>query len=181
MKLNNVEVGRRYARALFDYAQENGKEQAVLEELQILQQVYEQVPSLGAILTDARLTLTEKQALLKKLQQKFSKIIQVFLQLLLDYRRLNALPEIVAAYLKLFDEKTATYAVTVTSAVTLDQDQLHELQAAVKQRFHAQTVVVQTQIDPEIIGGIIIRVGDQVIDGSIRTRIKQLNQALLNN
>ena len=173
MKLNKEEIGRRYARALFEYAGEERQYEPILEELLQLEQVYQQIPDLKNIFSDARLSVLKKQ--------NVSPIMQRFLQLLFDYQRLDILPEVVTAYQQRFDQMTKTYHAVITSAVELDDQQVTRLQAALATRLGANQVLVETKVDPEIVGGIITQIGDQIVDGSIRTRLQHLNQVLLNN
>ncbi|WP_181190197.1 ATP synthase F1 subunit delta [Bombilactobacillus bombi] len=181
MKLSNDEVGRRYGRALFEFALEQKQEQAILKELQELAEVYKQVPELGDILTDARLSKLEKEKVLATLTNSASKIMQNFLKLAFAYRRLNAIPETAAAYEKLYDKFTGTYDAIITSAVELSSQQVENLKTALAKRLAAQSINVTTNVNPALIGGVIIQVGDQVIDGSIATRIKKINRVLLND
>lgn len=181
MKLNKEEIGRRYARALFEYAGEERQYEPILEELLQLEQVYQQIPDLKNIFSDARLSVLKKQKLVDLMQQNVSPIMQRFLQLLFDYQRLDILPEVVTAYQQRFDQMTKTYHAVITSAVDLDDQQVTRLQAALATRLGANQVLVETKVDPEIVGGIITQIGDQIVDGSIRTRLQHLNQVLLNN
>ena len=66
-------------------------------------------------------------------------------------------------------------------SVELDDQQVTRLQAALATRLGANQILVETKVDPEIVGGIITQIGDQIVDGSIRTRLQHLNQVLLNN
>ncbi|AXX64684.1 F0F1 ATP synthase subunit delta [Bombilactobacillus bombi] len=181
MKLSSDEIGRRYGKALFEFAQEQNQKQAILEELQALTEIYRQVPDLGAVLTDARLSTIEKQKILTTLTNSASKIMQNFLKLAFEYRRLNAIPEITAAYEKLYDESTGTYDATITSAVKLNSQQVENLKKALTKRISAKTINITMKIDPSIIGGVIVQVGSQIIDGSIATRIRGINRVLLND
>ncbi|UQS82673.1 F0F1 ATP synthase subunit delta [Bombilactobacillus folatiphilus] len=181
MKLNKDEIGRRYGRALFEFASEQAQQKAILDELVAIEQIYEQVPDLGNILTDARLSSLEKQSLLDLIQKNASSIMQHFLQLLFDYRRLDCLSAIKDFYQTLYDQADSIYDATVTSAIDLNTRQKNLLMQAIAQQFGAKKVRLEIQINPEIMGGLIIRVGDQIIDGSVASRLKKMSQALLNS
>lgn len=181
MKLSNIEIGRRYGKALFEFALEQKQENKILDELHVLKKIYEKIPDLGEILTDARLGSLQKKQLLTKITDSASKIMTNFLQLLFEYRRLNVLPEIIAAYEQFYDEFTGTYNAHVIAAVELNAEQLDNLRQALKRRLVAQKINLTTEVDKTIIGGLIVKVGDQIIDGSIASRIKKLNRVLLNN
>lgn len=181
MKLSNIEIGQRYGKALFEFALEQKQENAILDELYALMEIYKQIPDLGEILTDARLQNVEKKQLLMKITDSASEIMTNFLQLLFEYRRLNVLPEIVTAYEKLYDKFTGTYNAHIIAAVELNAEQLDSLRQALKERLNAQKINLTTEVDKTIIGGLIVKVGGQIIDGSIASRIKKLKRVLLND
>lgn len=181
MKLSNDELGIRYSRALLDVASEKNQQKEVMDELNEIDSVFENNPQLGDILTESHLPLSEKQKILDIVKQNASTLTQNFLQLLYDNSRLYAFTDIVAACQKRYDKNTSTCEATVTSAVKLDSDQLASLKKAIAQRLNAKTIVVTTKVDPAIIGGVIVEVGDKVIDGSVKTKIRNLHNALLSN
>lgn len=101
-----------------------------------------------------------------------------FLKLLLEYRRVSVLPEISEHFEVLKAGIENTIDVTVTSATSLSQAQQKTLIDALKTRF-GRDVNLQTEIDENLIGGAIIRAGDVVIDGSLRSSLKGLANALI--
>jgi F-type H+-transporting ATPase subunit delta len=101
-----------------------------------------------------------------------------FLKLLLEYGRVDVLPEISDRFDALKAEVENTVEVTVTSASALSPDQLGEIEAALKSRL-GRNVDLSTEIDEDLIGGAVIRAGDVVIDGSVRARLEGLANALV--
>jgi F-type H+-transporting ATPase subunit delta len=101
-----------------------------------------------------------------------------FLKLLLEYRRVPVLPEISEHFEALKAGVENTIDVTITSASALGQAQQEALVAALKERF-GRDVNLQTEIDENLIGGAVIRAGDVVIDGSMRSSLKSLANALI--
>jgi F-type H+-transporting ATPase subunit delta len=100
-----------------------------------------------------------------------------FLKLLLEYGRVDVLPEIAERFNVLKDEVENTVEVTVTSAVPLSDERLAAIGRALETRF-GRKVDLDTQLDEELIGGAVIRAGDVVIDGSLRARLKGLAGAM---
>lgn len=101
-----------------------------------------------------------------------------FLKLLLEYRRVSVLPEISEHFEKLKAGAENTIDVTITSAAALSQAQQESLVEALKMRF-GRDVILQTEIDENLIGGAVIRAGDVVIDGSLRSSLQGLANALI--
>ncbi|MHB8535623.1 MAG: F0F1 ATP synthase subunit delta [Sulfuricaulis sp.] len=96
-----------------------------------------------------------------------------FIRLLVENRRLNLLPEIVVQYATLKAEAEARVEATVVSAFPLEAAQILTLGAALKRKF-GRDVNLTTQVDKSLVGGIVIRAGDLVIDGSVRGRLQEL-------
>ncbi len=100
-----------------------------------------------------------------------------FLRLLLEYGRVDVLPEIAERFNALKDEVENTVEVTVTSAAPLSKERLAGIGKALEARF-GRKVDLATQLDEELIGGAVIRAGDVVIDGSLRSRLRGLASAM---
>lgn len=100
-----------------------------------------------------------------------------FLKLLLEYDRVDVLPEIAERFNALKDEVENTVEVTVTSAAPLSEERLAAIGKALEERF-GRKVDLETRLDEELIGGAVIRAGDVVIDGSLRARLKGLASAM---
>ncbi|MFP5419435.1 MAG: F0F1 ATP synthase subunit delta [Gammaproteobacteria bacterium] len=100
-----------------------------------------------------------------------------FVKVLAENDRLTLLPEISAQFETLKAEAEGVVEATITSAQALTQAQVDELVAGLKARFN-RSVTVQVAVDPELIGGAIIAIGDQVIDGSVKGRLQRMSFAL---
>ena len=96
-----------------------------------------------------------------------------FARLLVEYRRLSLLPEIISQFEALRAEAEARVEATVTSAFTLEPEQLKTLREALKRKL-GREVNLTAQVDKTLMGGIVIRAGDLVIDGSVRGRLAEL-------
>lgn len=100
-----------------------------------------------------------------------------FVKVLADNDRLTLLPEISAQFETLKAEAEGVVEATITSAQELTQAQIDELVAGLKAKFN-RSVNVEVAVDPELIGGAIIAIGDQVIDGSVKGRLQRMSFAL---
>jgi len=101
-----------------------------------------------------------------------------FLKVLMHYRRLPLLPEISAQFETLKRASEHKVKVNVTSAVALEQQQLDTLAERLKKRFGSD-IEMETGIDDSLIGGLVVRAGDKVIDASVRGRLEQLGRSLV--
>ncbi|UQS83844.1 ATP synthase F1 subunit delta [Bombilactobacillus thymidiniphilus] len=179
MKLSNLEVGQRYARALFEVASKNKQQEDILQELVGISQVYQEIPNLGVVLTSNELALSDKQAILDLIKKNASSLMQNFLQMLFDYRRLEDFTAIMHAYTVLYDKKSGVGHVKVQTALALSNEQQQALKQALKKRFNLQQVSLQIQVVPEILGGLIIQFNNVIIDGSVQKKLQQISRVLL--
>ena len=101
-----------------------------------------------------------------------------FLKLLLEFGRVDVLPEIADRFDALKAEAENTVEVTVVAAAELSAEQVSEIESALKNRL-GRNIMLSTEIEEELIGGAVIRAGDVVIDGSVRARLEGLSNALI--
>jgi F-type H+-transporting ATPase subunit delta len=174
-------VGRRYARALFELGLARGTFEAFGHELGGLAEIYAGSPELRQTLENPVFKLDQRRAVLAKLLPSVAPSVEVrnFALMLLERRRLVALPVIARAYAEMVDVKLGRVRATVTSAQPLDAATQTQVQAALEKRT-GKKVLLTTGVDPSLIGGIVARVGDLVFDGSLRTRLATLQSRILN-
>lgn len=179
MALTNATVAPRYARALFEAAQETDQLQAVSEELDSLRQVMTQNPNLLATLTAVTVKLEDKQALIDTLKSEASSLVANLLQVTFDYGRIAALPFIFADFDQRYADAIGQLDATVTTAVALTDGQQTALRQAIANKFHAHTVQLTTKVDASLLGGVKVQTRDALIDGSVATRLGKLRAQLL--
>lgn len=178
MPLSKYAVGTRYGRALFDLAEEHQIIDDINSQLITLRELVETNPRMLKMLADKDVNCEQKQQLLKTLQQPFSVFIQNLLQMLYDYGHIDDLLAVIDDYQQRFDQANDRIHATVITAVSLSTTQEQAMQQALIKRFNAKEVVLEQQIDKQIIGGVIVRVKDIIIDGSLVTRIANLKNYL---
>lgn len=181
MGLSKFQVGKRYSKALYEVAEERNSVEEILDDLKALKTIYQQNPNLGFALAGRSITKTEKQKILDTLKTPFGELMQNFLSLLFERGRLNDLVEIADAYIKKYDDANGIVEVTVTSTIELTPEQEASLRDVIAKRFSIKQANLTKIVDPSIIGGVVIRVGDQVIDGSVLKRFTAIKNLLLVN
>ncbi|AIM25265.1 ATP synthase F1 subunit delta [Melissococcus plutonius] len=179
MKLDKFTVGRRYGKALFELAIEKNEIENIYQDLLSLREIYHQIPDLGNMLSDVRLTLDEKKQIVQPLFDNFTGITLNFLRVVYNYGRMNDLLLMIDEYERRFDEHESLILGTVITAVPLtkEQHQLTEKKAA-KILGYKQAQFINL-IDPTIIGGAIIEANHKVIDGSVHSQLLKMQQLLL--
>jgi len=181
MAFHDGPVARRYARALFEIGDAKGALEAFGRELGALADTYAGAPELQQTLENPVFRLEQRRRVLETLLPRLapSRELRNFALLLLERGRIGLLPAVGRAFAGMVDQKLGRVQATVTSAKPLDAT----TQAAVTRALEKRTgkkVVVATAVDPDLIGGLVARVGDLVFDGSLRTRLETLRNRVLN-
>lgn len=174
------QVGRVYAEALYQAAEKQNAAAEVLGELESLTEgVFAQDPGLELFFSSASVNREHKaKALRGAFEGRASSVFLDFLGVLNAHDRLDMLRPIAASYRALHDRKTHHVVVEVTSAVPLTDDERDRLKGDM--RALGQLVpVLKENIDPDILGGLIVRVQDWVYDASVRTRLATAKNHLI--
>lgn len=169
----------RYASALFDLASENGKVTPVESDLATLAAALDESGDLAALTTNPQLSrAAQAQAIAAVAKQlKLNPLTANFLGVLAGNRRLGKLPAIISAFKAIAAAQRGEVTATVTSAHPLSEDQLAALKTKLTAR-EGRTVMLTAAVDPELLGGLVVTIGSQRIDASIRTRLNSLAQAM---
>jgi len=174
-------LARRYARAMISLADETGQTDLFAQQMAAFLEVVQQDGGLlGSVLGNPGLTTIERRAVLDRVLERLSLHVHVgsFLKLLVDKNRFAHLAEILPAYLGMADEQANRARATVTTARPLDA----AMAARVKASLEASTgrsVILTQAVDPRVIGGMVVRLGDTIYDSSIRARLASVEAALL--
>lgn len=171
-------LARPYAKAAFAYASEQNATDLWSQALQLLSAAV-QDEAFSAYLNRPELTPAEQVGLFSKvLGEDQNPAVSNFLTLLAENDRLVLLPEIATEYEQLKSQNNNTLEVEIESAFPLDAKQEHILAHALEKRFNAAVRVTVT-VKPELIAGVVIRAGDQVIDDSALNKLEKMRTRLL--
>jgi F-type H+-transporting ATPase subunit delta len=175
-------VARRYAKALFELGVDAGALKPLVAEVTTIAQAYAASGELRATLDNPLLAHDAKRGILVSLADAagVSTIVKNALLLLLDRRRLHALPAIAQLLTEMGDLREGILRAEVTTAARLPE----EYYARLAKKLEAMTgkrVVIDRHEDPSLIAGVVTRIGDLVIDGSLRARLHEMTNALLPN
>jgi F-type H+-transporting ATPase subunit delta len=169
-------VARRYAQAYFDLAQEAGAIDAWGRELERVDEALED-PEVSRALANPRLRGEQRSRLIEALLRGTMPQAANLVRLLLEHGRIAALPQVVAHYRRLADRASGVVRAEVVTAVPVDETLTARIKRALSERLGGAVETTVRQ-DPGILGGLVVRIGDRVIDASVRTRLQQLRAAL---
>jgi len=167
-----------YAGALLDLAFEKGVHAEVLAELKAFEQVLGRVPQFVAFLNTPRIRREAKADVLAKVfGNRVSDYTLNFFRVVVDKRRQHLLPKMIAAFVDGYHERMGEVVVQVQSAVALEDGQKQRLARALKKKFDKE-VILEERVNPRLLGGLVMRVGDTRIDGSLRSRLEAVGARL---
>lgn len=167
-----------YANAIFALANAEGELERVEDEILTVAQAVEGSAELRSALTDPQLPVDRKQAIIDGIIGGRSSSLTVgVVQLIVAQGHASELPAIAKAFLEVAAASRQKALAEVRSAVPLDDETVKRLAAALS-RATDRDVEVKVIVDPSVIGGVVARVGDTVIDGSIARRVDSLRQTL---
>ena len=171
-------VARRYARAVFDIGRDDHDLDGWLRNLRVIRDVFED-STLRAFLDNPAIPTEQKihmiQATLAQLPEK----ARNFAIVLVQNRRTDLIGNVVAAYEEELNKLRGIVHAHVTTAVPLNDETGGELQQRLRTLTGARNVVMQTAVNPSIIGGFVARVGDRLIDASVVGRLNALRESLM--
>ena len=171
------EIAAVYARSLFEVAKEQDKLDLVREQLGEFADALADSRELQVFLFSPYFSTQEKLDGLERVVSDADETVLNFLKLLIEKHRMPVLFRIRRAFQALWDEENKLLPVTITSAVELDK----KVAKQIGDRIGEQTgrkVELTTQVDPDVLGGLVVRVGNSILDASIRNRLEQLRKSV---
>jgi len=172
-------LARVYAEALLSLAQADGKADDIGGELAgVATDVIAKNPAVAQFLDNPAVTAKTKLPILGAAFGGTSDLFKKFLHVLAENNRLGLLRDIHAAYRSLRDRQAGRVRVVVRSAAALDDRQTNELQQTLAAKLGKQPIL-NVRVEPELLGGLIVQIGDRVYDSSVRTRLDTLRNTLM--
>lgn len=170
-----------YARGIFEIARAEGSLEGVEDDLFTFSRAMEDSPELRSALTDPQLPVERKQAIVSDLiGERASSLAVGLVQFIVARGRTSELPSIVQSFIEAVAESRDRAVAEIRSAVPLDDDTVERLAAAIG-RATGKKVEPRVIVDDSVIGGLVARVGDVVIDGSLAHRVEAMRQAVKGN
>ena len=169
----------RYAAALYAHADESGALNAVVSEMESLGQLIDQSADFRRLIESPLLDVTTqtKAALAVLESQDFGKQVRDFVGVIASNRRLRALREIVTAFSTLVADRRGIITAHVSSATALNDLQRQQLRARLIEAGYGN-VNIQEQVQPDLLGGLIVRIGARLYDTSLKSRLQRLQYAM---
>jgi F-type H+-transporting ATPase subunit delta len=169
------ELARVYARSLFEVAREHGKLEQLREQLGQFADALSRHRELALFFFSPYFSTQEQQDALGGLLDGADESLLNFLRLLIENHRMPVIFRIRQRYEGLWERENRLLPVEITSAIRLDEATTESLGRRIGERTGRKVKLV-AQVDPDILGGIVLRVGNSILDASIRNRLEQLRR-----
>jgi F-type H+-transporting ATPase subunit delta len=168
-----------YATALADIALEQGAAEPVKKQLEDFGAVYTESAELRSVLSSPAVERTAKHGVIEKLVARLgaSRIVRNFLFVVVDNQRTHLLPEILQTFEDVIRQRQGLAEAEVTSAAELTAPQKTQLQQTLE-RLTGRKIQAKYSLDPGLLGGAVVRIGDTIYDGSVRNRLNQMRARL---
>ena len=169
------EIAQVYSRSLFEVAKEHGKLDLIREQLGAFADALEETRELAIFFFSPYFSTEEKKRGLESALVDADPTLVNFLELLIEKHRMPVIFRTRRQYETLWDIEHRLLPVEVTSAVALDPAVAEELGSRIREQT-GQNVELTSKVDPDVLGGIVLRVGNSILDASIKNRLQQLRR-----
>jgi F-type H+-transporting ATPase subunit delta len=168
-----------YAEALFEAARERDELEEVLSDLGEFVEALHDSEELGLFYYGGQIPERQKRRALDGLTEGMQTSTTNFLKVLVDNGREEILEDVLARYEDLVKEHLGKIAVEVTTAVDLSEEQRDRLKERLGEVLEGREIILETNVNPDLIGGAVFRYGGRMMDGSIRGRLESLREGML--
>lgn len=171
-------VGSRYASALFEVGLESEKINLFHDELIFLVGVFNSEPKLMDIFNHPKVTDKEKKELIDNIfGERISAEMKNFLYVLVDKNRETDIFDIANSYEEMYNDHENILNIVAITSIPMDDSRLEKLKLSLEAKFE-KNIVIKNEIDKNILGGVVLKIGDKLIDGSIKAELDSIRQAL---
>lgn len=177
--LTLTEIAEPYAQALMSVAQTHNLTEQIGEDTRSLLELIEQSEDLRLLVGSPLITADRKKAVLRQMiEGQVQPYMLNFLMLLVDRGRIMMLPQVCEQYQSLLRQMNQAVLAEVTAAVELNDEQKEAIRQKVMAATQAQQVELDIRVDPDLLGGVVIKVGSQVFDASLRGQLRRIGMKL---
>ncbi|MFZ0610997.1 MAG: F0F1 ATP synthase subunit delta [Desulfobacterales bacterium] len=177
--MKNLAIARRYAKALLLIGKEDGQADGYRDELSAVAGLIAEDQALDQALSNPLYDSEGRRRVLTTVIERLglSRVMSSFLTLLFDKRRIGFIGQISQFYEKMADELKGVAQASLISATELSAETVEKIRDALSQRT-GKDIVLKVEQDPSLIGGIVTRIGDLVLDGSIKSQLANMRESL---
>lgn len=176
--MKNTVVSERYAQALFDLSKSDNSTDKIYEDLKMIAESLREYPELKTLLSHPVISNQDKKDMFNQIfSGKISKFTANVIMLLIDKKRESLIPEVAELYREMYNNLHSKVVADVYTSVEIGQAELSLLRKKLELYLNKQ-VEIDTHVDQSVIGGVLVKIGDRVIDGTLRTKFENMAKSL---
>ena len=169
-------VAKRYAQGLLNFTQESGNTDSVFTEMSDIVKTIEKSKELQSFFASPIIDVKKKVSIALEIFKDFSPVTKSMLQLIIKQGRESQLQNIAQEYINKVEDMNGVQRITITSASALSSENINNILKSSELVNHDNKFDVKSIINPEILGGYILRVGDQQVDASVKSKLSKLKK-----
>lgn len=177
--MSEMVVSKRYADALFQLGQEKGNIEKLTEEFLVVQEVFQNNKELINFLMHPRVGNTAGKKLITEAFSGLQTDVVNTLKLLVDARRTAIIPSVIESFIELVNDAKGIAEATVYSVRKLSDAEIEQLEESFRKRLNKNAINITNVVDSSVIGGVKIRVGNTIYDGSVSGKLRRIEQNLV--
>lgn len=180
--MQNPRLGTRYAKSLIDLASERGQLETAYTDMLYLQEVTKQSRDFLNLLRSPVVKGETKIKIVTAVTAgKISELTAAFIKLLINKGRESNLPEVITAFINQYKDVKGIHTVKLTTALPISDAVKNQIVAQVKNTSDMKNIELETEVDPDIIGGFVLQAGDKMVDASISYDLREISKQFENN
>lgn len=172
-------IAGRYAQALFDLASEQQKVQTVQQQLREVKEAFEAAPALNELLHTPTVTVEQKKEVLASVLPGVDAIVLHTMYILIDNKRTNELLNVFEAYDDLANDDAGIAEAVAYTTHELSEDEKEKISSTFAQKLGKQSLRITNIVDPKLIGGLRLQVGNLIYDSSVQSRLERLKRQMI--
>ena len=177
--MTQTAIAHKYARALFDSAREAGRTDEVGSDMAGLAKLQARDPAFLRFLVSPEVLTERKMEFIKDVfEPRLQEMVTNFLRLLVDKGRINHLPEMCEEFERMYEEHQGKLRAQVMTAIPLSEGQEGRLKSELD-RITGRDIQLEQKVDPSVLGGVVVHLGNKIVDRSLRRGLRQLQEKLL--
>lgn len=179
--MNNPKITRRYSQALYDFSEELNVVETIYKDILYIKKIYDENPELKIVIESPIIFFDKKEKIFKSIfSDTISEVTYKFLRLIIQKRREPQIPGIINQYIQIYYENHNLKEAYITTAYPISDELVAEIKNLLEED-KKHTFIMHTQTNPQLIGGLILRIDDFRIDATILRKINQLKYEFSQN
>lgn len=176
--MKNTVVSERYAQALFSISQDQNLTEKIQDDLKLVTQTLSDYPEFRTLLAHPVISTKDKKEMFEKIfLDNISQYTKNIIMLLIDKKRDNLIPEVAELYREMYNNLHSRVVADVYTSIEVGENVLSLLRKKLEEYLDKE-VEIDTHVDKSILGGVLVKIGDRVIDGTLKTKFENMAKSL---